>query len=232
MKITKEIEDAVVSMYKIIPSLSKIVSNLGVSESSVCKILKRNNLRKVLPPENLEGKKFGKLLVLKYVGHRHHKREYECLCDCGNKKLIVGLDFTSGVTKSCGCYHSERMKTLNLTHGLTTLLNGKRNPIYSMWRAAKTRSEKSGTPFTIKVTDIPQIPEYCPVFPWIKLEVSKNGGPIDHSPSLDRIVPELGYIPGNIDVISHRANTIKSTGTIKEHQCVIDYINKYESNNE
>jgi hypothetical protein len=35
----------------------------------------------------------------------------------------------------------------------------------------------------------------------------------DTSPTVDRLRPELGYIPGNVIVISHLANRIKSTAS-------------------
>lgn len=36
------------------------------------------------------------------------------------------------------------------------------------------------------------------------------------SPTLDKIIPALGYVPGNVWVISHRANTIKSDASLEE----------------
>lgn len=36
------------------------------------------------------------------------------------------------------------------------------------------------------------------------------------SPTLDRIVPEKGYVLGNIAVISHKANAIKQNATAEE----------------
>ena len=38
----------------------------------------------------------------------------------------------------------------------------------------------------------------------------------DNSPTLDKIIPSLGYVSGNIWIISHRANTIKSDASIDE----------------
>lgn len=54
------------------------------------------------------------------------------------------------------------------------------------------------------------IPETCPML-GIKLEFGfdKQGGNFN-SPSLDRIIPELGYTKGNVMVISKRANMIKT----------------------
>jgi hypothetical protein len=39
----------------------------------------------------------------------------------------------------------------------------------------------------------------------------------DDSPSIDRIDPRLGYLPGNVWIICNRANRIKSDGTAREH---------------
>jgi hypothetical protein len=61
---------------------------------------------------------------------------------------------------------------------------------------------------TITSADI-VIPTYCPAL-GIKLKaavgVKSNR---DLSPSLDRIDPSKGYVPGNVQVISYLANKIK-----------------------
>lgn len=79
---------------------------------------------------------------------------------------------------------------------------------------AKKRAEKDGTAFAIGVKDI-IIPAFCPVL-GIRIEISTRAFS-DSSPSLDRINPMLGYVPGNIAVISMRANAIKRNGTAAEH---------------
>ena len=70
-------------------------------------------------------------------------------------------------------------------------------------------------PFTIKAADI-VVPTHCPILglPLYSTLGKKGGGP--NSPSLDRIEPALGYVPGNIVVISNRANRLKSDATIEE----------------
>jgi len=82
-------------------------------------------------------------------------------------------------------------------------------------------------PFNLTIEDV-AIPKYCPVL-GIELRVNHDGGQAnDNSPSLDRVNPELGYVKGNVNIISKRANTIKSFGTIEEHKKVIDYMEKYK----
>ena len=41
--------------------------------------------------------------------------------------------------------------------------------------------------------------------------------PCDESRSLDRIDPQFGYLPGNVELVSQRANRLKGDGTAEEH---------------
>jgi hypothetical protein len=103
----------------------------------------------------------------------------------------------------------------------------KEDPIRFILYAIKQRAKKRNIPFNLTRTDI-VIPKYCPVL-GIELRMNYDGKcGDDNSPSVDRMRPELGYVKGNIFIISKRANTIKSFGTIAEHQKVIDYMEKYK----
>lgn len=82
-----------------------------------------------------------------------------------------------------------------------------------MWQSAKERALKYNLPFEIKIEDI-KIPDTCPILN-IPL-YSGNGKVHGNSPSLDRIIPNLGYIPSNIWVISYKANTMKSNASKEE----------------
>lgn len=52
----------------------------------------------------LQGKRFGKLLVLNFSHRRNHKKIWKCLCDCGNQVYASTSKLGSQNTKSCGCY--------------------------------------------------------------------------------------------------------------------------------
>ena len=67
---------------------------------------------------------------------------------------------------------------------------------------------------TLKPKDLPEIPEYCPVFPWIKLVRTEKH--TDCSPSIDRINHAKGYVPGNVRWISYRANQLRSNSEAHE----------------
>ncbi len=84
----------------------------------------------------------------------------------------------------------------------------------------KKRAENHGIKFTATVPDfIAAYPkdEKCPAL-GIPLIISSNQNP--NSPSIDRFVPEFGYTPGNLNVVSRKANTIKNDGTPEEVMAV------------
>lgn len=88
---------------------------------------------------------------------------------------------------------------------------------------AKERAKVKQVPFDITKNDF-DIPLTCPVL-GIELRVAK-GQADDNSPTLDRIIPKLGYIPGNVIVMSYRANRIKSDATLQELDRVADFVRR------
>jgi hypothetical protein len=82
-----------------------------------------------------------------------------------------------------------------------------------MLKRSRSRALKKGYEHNIDLSDI-FIPDICPLLN-IPLVVS-NGTASQNSPSLDRIDPNLGYIKGNVWVISNKANSIKNNATSEE----------------
>lgn len=80
--------------------------------------------------------------------------------------------------------------------------------------AAKARAKKNNLPFNITIEDI-IIPNKCPLLNVeLTLYSTKSGKSSDDTvASLDRIIPELGYTKGNIQVISKLANVLKNKAT-------------------
>lgn len=95
------------------------------------------------------------------------------------------------------------------------------SPAIVLWRNARNRAKKRGIEFTILPENI-VVPHTCPVL-GIPLIIA-NGAAQPGSPSIDRIDPRKGYIPGNIAVISHKANTIKSNSNVAEIRAVLAYM--------
>jgi len=87
----------------------------------------------------------------------------------------------------------------------------------------KSKCKKYNLPFDLTLDDI-VIPEVCPVLGIpLKFGVKRqdmyrqkyDDTTLD-SPSVGRIIPELGYVKGNIVIVSFRANNIKNNATIDE----------------
>lgn len=81
-------------------------------------------------PHNLIGKKFSKLMILKYSHTDNNYNHYwEVLCDCGKKKIVAGNNIVSKRTKSCGCLENPG----SFKHGMT------KTSIYGTWVGMKAR---------------------------------------------------------------------------------------------
>lgn|SRR5208282_2812069 len=94
------------------------------------------------------------------------------------------------------------------------------DPISAMYNSALKRSRDLGILFAISRSDIRAVWPVDGRCPALGLRLQRRhpgkggkGGPQPASPTLDRIRPERGYVPGNIAVISHRANILKGNST-------------------
>jgi len=57
---------------------------------------------------SLMGQKFYRWTVLaRTVNDKYNKAMWECICDCGTVRTVLGCNLMNGSSKSCGCYKSE-----------------------------------------------------------------------------------------------------------------------------
>jgi len=93
---------------------------------------------------------------------------------------------------------------------------------------AKNRAVREDVPFSLTVQDLVDIAtDECPVFhtPFVwGASLLGKGNTRPDSPTLDRILPDLGYVKGNVAFLSYRANRIKDNGTMQEHYDIADWI--------
>lgn len=95
---------------------------------------------------------------------------------------------------------------------------------------AKNRARRKNVPFDLDKEYLLSIAgDCCPIFKtsfiWKTSGLGK-GRTEPNSPSLDRIIPELGYVKGNMVFISHLANKIKQDATEKELYAVADWLHE------
>jgi hypothetical protein len=84
------------------------------------------------------------------------------------------------------------------------------SPVKRLLTQIKSRCKRDGVPFDLVESDV-VMPDRCPL---LGIEFSKDDR--WSLASLDRIVPSLGYVKGNVWVVSFRANAIKSNATCDE----------------
>jgi hypothetical protein len=107
-------------------------------------------------------------------------------------------------------------------------LTKKEKHVGTYFDSAKRRAKAKDLPFNITLEYLRSIADdKCPVFhtdfSWGRSGLGR-GKFKDNAPQLDRIIPELGYVIGNVAFISHRANRIKDNGTMQEHYDIADWI--------
>lgn len=99
-----------------------------------------------------------------------------------------------------------------------------KHPGYYSWKNAQYRAKKLGLPFDLTLDDV-VLPAMCPVL-GIPIIAKRGAGWTNNSPSIDRLVPELGYVKSNIRVISMRANSIKRDATLGELRLIVAYLER------
>jgi hypothetical protein len=96
--------------------------------------------------------------------------------------------------------------------------------------SAKTRAKNKNINFNLDFEYLKDIAtDTCPIFfvDLIYKSTTRGSGNADkNTAALDRIIPDLGYIKGNVVFISHWANTIKSNATEKELYAVADWLHE------
>ena len=86
----------------------------------------------------------------------------------------------------------------------------KSNPRGKICANAASNSKRNGCMFNLISEDI-ILTKKCPI---LDIELDYNNKVIlNNSPSIDKIIPENGYLPDNIQIVSMLANQMKSSAT-------------------
>lgn len=99
------------------------------------------------------------------------------------------------------------------------------NTIKVLLANAKRRSRQKGIPFNLEPEDL-ILPTTCPVLD-IPMYVGEEMH--DGSPTLDRYIPEKGYVIGNVNIISNKANRLKNDGTLEEIDMLLKWMKDQEN---
>jgi len=84
--------------------------------------------------KDITGKRFGRLVAIQPEEKRKHSYAvWVCKCDCGNLTSVTSGNLSSGNTRSCGCYHAEKV---------AKMLSERRGPKNHMWDSSRTDEER------------------------------------------------------------------------------------------
>lgn len=158
-------------------------------------------LRKAHIFDDLSGRKFGKLHVIKRLDNSSSgKLRWLCECECGNKKSIGGGELRNGDSKSCGCIRSEYITNRNL-----------KPPYYWMYIALLGSAKRSGKYCELTYDDILEFItidkcHYCDKKLTWYIYGTKEA---PKGYQIDRKDNSIGYIRGNCVVCCSLCNRIK-----------------------
>lgn len=94
--------------------------------------------------------------------------------------------------------------------------------------SSKTRAKNKKVDFNLDIEYLHSIAtDKCPVFN-VDLKYASSqkgpGNPDPYAAALDRVIPELGYVKGNVVFISNWANSIKSDATEVQLYAIADWL--------
>jgi len=90
-----------------------------------------------------------------------------------------------------------------------------------LWGKSRKRAREAGIEFTITPEDLMRI--WTGVCPVLQTELAFQKGIADCLPSLDRLDNSLGYIPGNVKIISWKVNKLKNDLSLEQLERLYRY---------
>ena len=106
-----------------------------------------------------------------------------------------------------------------------------KNPFPQMLSNAKIRAKQKNLPFDIDIEylkSIYPIDHMCPALniPFQRGYIDENKKNNDYAPSLDRIIPEKGYVKGNLVFVCNIVNKVKSDSSMEILEKVLNFYKK------
>jgi len=144
---------------------------------------------------DITGQRFGRWLVLNRSQNIRNRPHFNCVCDCGTKRVVESRSLTNGKSKSCGCLHSEMTIIANTKHSL------KHTEIYHTWLniIQRTTQPNNKDYHSYGGRGIKMHPKWeGDAESFVKYLRMALGPKPTKQHSLDRIDNDQGYFPGNL----------------------------------
>lgn len=158
---------------------------------------------------DLVGKKYGKLTIIKRVGSKRTGKNassptWECMCECGNTKIVDSHSLVYTHTTSCGCRFQHKDRSIPAFH---SLLN-----------KYKQRAKERSLEFTIEEEQFKLLTSsncfYCGEPPSKICKEKCNSSYIYNG--IDRKDSSKGYINSNVVPCCWKCNAAKNNMSIED----------------
>lgn len=158
---------------------------------------------------DLTGQRFGRLTVVSFSHKDLNKNSYwNCVCDCGNEKIILAGSLRSGDSTSCGCYRREILTGDGLSSA--------RSKYHSYRNNAKNRNYSFEITFEQFYEITQQDCVYCGASPSNKHKDARYTNTFTYN-GIDRRDNTVGYKIENCYPCCIRCNYAKSDMTHDEY---------------
>lgn len=136
---------------------------------------------------------------------------------CGKSKYVTAFyKNRKGLHSLCKPCYIDRNKKYQETYRAN-------NRFAIRARSCKARSEEKGLAFDLTEDYLMSVwTGTCPVFNTL-LKIEALRGEAYHA-QLDRVVPSLGYVQGNVVWLSERANRIKDDATVEDLERLVEWL--------
>lgn len=176
------------------------------------------------------GQKFNRFTVISRAETNGKRAYWNCLCECGETKIVMGKLLRNGGVRSCGCLHSEQSpkNAFRLPHGQAA-----RNQLYLLIQREAMKQRELEFALTIEQFEFitKQNCFYCGVEPRQRhpKTIQRLNGCYTYN-GIDRVDSDKGYTIDNCVAACGRHNRMKGTMSqaefLKACEDVVNYFGK------
>ena len=174
---------------------------------------------------DLKGNKFGKLLVKEFAGHKNNLRQWLCICDCGNEKVVRGGHLKKGYIRSCGCESHPSKSNHKSWRGYEEIS-------LDFFSTIRRNAEIRNIEFEITIEYLWEVfinqDRKCALsgrcLKFGRVSKDRKG----KNASVDRIDSNKGYVVGNVQWIDKQINIMKNKIDEKEFLSICNEIVKHK----
>ena len=141
-------------------------------------------------------------------------------------KYVKAIKKNPNTYINCGCSHPAFKKGYQ-----SKLKPNQFKRLYKHLKGVESRAKENNIPYNLDIEyfidkdtkpdkEKTGYPDYCPIL-GIRLDHELGA---DHRPSFDKVIPEHGYLKGNVQIISYKANRLKSNMHLNDFKKFVEYI--------